>query len=182
MQLNRIDLLKIDLPPGTEGWADHGLVCWQKKEKDFNIHIFSAVFDNAKDLMEHYEKIRDDIAIYFQSQALTLDIERWNLYLFYFLGECLREDFKQKIQQDKFSMRKIVVDQSGKVFTEEYIKDKISAELFTFEIGERIINKQSVKDYLEKDHKQVIDFLKKNPHLLANELLLESLIKHLGNG
>jgi hypothetical protein len=79
-------------------------------------------------------------------------------------------------------MRKIVADRVNIAITDDQIKEKIIKELFTFEIGTRIINKQSVIDYLEKDNKDVVEFFKKNNVSGPNDVLLQSLLKQLGNG
>lgn len=180
MQSNKADLLKRNFLIEEDSLAKFQIICWEKKEPQFSIHIFSSVYQTADNLMSNFEDVRDYIAVYFQSQTLELDIERWNLYEFIFVKEPLNDLQKQKIEQDKFSTRKVVIDNLTTEIDDDSIKSCIVNELFTFEIVKRQIDQETVVDCLTKDHKDVIDIINSTAGF-SNEEILQSLINKFGH-
>lgn len=180
MQSKKAELTKKEFLIDEGSLSNINILCWEKKEQEFSIHIFSSVYQSADELTSNYEDVRDYIAVYFQSQALKLDIERWNIYEFLFVKEKLTDELKQKIEQDKFSTRKIVVEFLNGEIEEERIKTCIIDELFTFEIVKRQIEQEGIIDCLSKDHKDVVDLIGSNAGH-SNEDILTSLLNKFGH-
>ena len=47
------------------------------------------------------------------------DFDRWNFYIIYISKDCVSKELKNKIENDKFSSRKIVEDTCAKEFNHE---------------------------------------------------------------
>lgn len=156
MQLNRANLIIESLQKRDEIITFENLTCWEYKEDNYSLYMFSIQLKNQDDLLKIHEELRDYIAIYFQSQILEKDIERWNIYQFFFIQEKVDDNTKQKIEQDKFSTRKIIHDNKQKELLDEEIKKLINQELFDFEIKKRETKKDTVDSYLKKDHSTVL--------------------------
>lgn len=65
---------------------------------------------HSKTISESWEKIVGLIAGIYQS-ALTNEFSKWNIYLVFFSKEPLDLALKYKIENNKFSMRKIVINE-----------------------------------------------------------------------
>lgn len=127
------------------------LQCWVKPQDQYNIHIFSIQLKNEAELLEVKDDLRDYLGIYFQSQTLEKDIERWNIYQVFFVEESISKDLKQQIEQDKFATRKLVFDNLGCVLNDEEIGQKINSEIFKFELTLNKTTSNSLIDSLGKE-------------------------------
>lgn len=146
------------------------LECWTKKENDYNIYIFSIQLEDKSELLKVHEELRDYIAIYFQSQVLEKNVERWNIYQFFFIKDKIDEVTKQLVEQDKFSTRKIIHDGFNRELSDEEIISLIDVELFNFTVSKRSLASDSVDTFLKsKGHDEVILILDKK--LTAEELI-----------
>lgn len=83
------------------------VTCWVKKETGYNIYIFQVVVEDELDLESNYERITAAIATEFQA-LLEKTIERWNIYLVFECKEKISEGLRGKVEQDKYSSRKMV--------------------------------------------------------------------------
>lgn len=128
------------------------LVCWVKKEENYDIHIFSIQLKDEKELLNIKDDLRDYLAIYFQSQTLEKDIERWNIYQVFFIEESINKNIKQQVEQDKFATRKLVLDNLGCVLTDEEIAKKINKEIFEFKLNKKELVSSSLIDSLEEEN------------------------------
>lgn len=83
----------------------------QMKSVEYNglISIFIAKVDSNEQLDEHWDKISGSIASYYQSY-LDDDYEKWNIYILYIAAFEVEQSIKYKIENDRFSCRKIVID------------------------------------------------------------------------
>jgi hypothetical protein len=76
------------------------------------ISVFSFFFESEKELDENWERITNSIAVYYQSEFEdeTREFERWNIYILFLIKESVSTQLKYKIENDKFSSRKIIQD------------------------------------------------------------------------
>jgi len=110
------------------------LHCWEKPFEGYKIYIFSIQIDKESDLIEINDKLRDFIAIYFQSQFLDKLVEKWNIYQVIIVNEKVSPPIKQKIEQDKFATRKIILSDFPEELSDLDIKQLIADEIFNFTI------------------------------------------------
>lgn len=112
------------------------------------ISIFSFFFESEKELYDNWEVITSSIAAYYQSELddETKEFERWNIYIIFFVRGNVSNQLKYKIENDKFSSRKIVKDN---------ISDSINTNLISKLISEHIVN--SDLDISKLDNMEQID-------------------------
>ena len=112
------------------------------------ISIFSFFFESEKELYDNWEVITSSIAAYYQSELddETKEFERWNIYVIFFVRGNVSNQLKYKIENDKFSSRKIVKDN---------MSDSINTNLISKLISEHIVN--SDLDISKLDNMEQID-------------------------
>lgn len=116
----------------------------------YNLHFFCCVYDNDIDLLKHYEEINDVIAFKFQSE-LKKDIEKWNVYMFYFVKDNISTQVKRVIEQNKYATRKFVFDNfAGENIIEEQ-KDIIKRKVLKLDIHSK--TRDSTGEYINKQKK-----------------------------
>lgn len=173
MPLNKANHIITSLREKDKSITFEGLKCWTKEENQYNIYIFSIQLEDKTELLKIYEEFRDYIAIYFQSQVLEKNVERWNIYQFFFIKDKIDEVTKQLVEQDKFSTRKIIHDGFNKEISDDEIISLINDELFNFTISKRSLASDSIDTFLiDREHDKVIS-------ILGKELTMEELIKTL---
>lgn len=72
------------------------------------VPAFFIFMNNEEHLRNHWGKITEYIAIYFQSM-LKNEYSIWNIYLFFLLQDEVSNEIKYQIENDTFSSRKIVI-------------------------------------------------------------------------
>lgn len=72
-------------------------------------HVFCFKCENDSLLNEKWEDITSYLACNFQTGFET-EFEKWNFYLLFFLENTCPVDLKYEIENDKFSSRKLVLD------------------------------------------------------------------------
>lgn len=149
-----VELAKLD-----EFFESPTINCWSKTEDGLRIFIFSSLCVNSDEILNSYAEVRDHVAITFQSQFLEDDAERWNVYIFFFVREKVSDSVKQLIEQDKFSTRKIVIDNIQQEINDEYVKSLIYQEIFDFEVEKRDVNQEPIMNVIQKNNPIVYDFL-----------------------
>lgn len=91
------------------------------------IHCFFVKISDETLLSKKWREISNFIAIYFQNK-LESEFERWNLYIFYILASEISNELKYSIENDKFSCRKIVLeneDNRTKIISEYILNDDL---------------------------------------------------------
>lgn len=131
--------------------------CWIEKEPGYNIYVFQVIVEDENELEKYYETITAAIATEFQIN-LEKTIEKWNIYLIFESKMKISEDLKGKIEQDKYSTRKMVWDSLGedKLGDKDYIKDRL-LNLY-IDIGSDIDQKNAVPEISLLDKIKSIDF------------------------
>lgn len=137
------------------------LQCWIKEitaKNSFKIHVFSNYLSNEIELENVWKKLKSDIAAYFQT-ALELEVEIWNIYIFFFVSGKVCKELKYEVEQDKYSSRKIIIDEI------EIAPDDL--EKFEKEIENTLFSKIEIqklsKNPGEKSFAKLIE--EKNPEL-----------------
>lgn len=97
------------------------------------VSVFSFIFDSENMLSQNWESITGTIASYYQSKIEDegRDFECWNIYILFIVKEEVSTQLKYKIENDKFSSRKIVQDK---------MSNSINADLISQLIWEHIVN------------------------------------------
>jgi hypothetical protein len=135
------------------------LNCWEKPIDEYKIFIFSIQIAKESDLIGTSNKLRDFIAIYFQSQVLEKMVEKWNVYQVIIVSEEVSTQVKQKVEQDKFATRKIVFSGFSKDLTDVEVSNLISNDIFNFTITPVKKDFISFKDSISVEDEEVIDIV-----------------------
>ncbi|MEH7159340.1 ABC-three component system middle component 1 [Neobacillus drentensis] len=136
--------------------------CFQypSDQGSYNFYLFTSYCNTESELERNYQSLNDIIAFEFQ-RKLLLDIEKWNLYIFFFVKEDISEELKVQIEQDKYATRKIVYKHLGKEPSEEEQKDIIFDKLFRLNIRTSPSSKTEVKSKLSELIKEEDPYLLK---------------------
>lgn len=121
-----------------EEFIEKGLNLWVKDEKLFKIYIFSIIFHSEGDLDNFWEGLVSKIAYHFQAKIdqPLLDIQKYNIYLFFFIRDKINNNLRYRIEHDKYSTRKIIIDDIGDTdIGDLQIKEIIFRKLFNLKIS-----------------------------------------------
>jgi len=90
-----------------------------RNDDNFRINIFFLEADNVK-LNENWKRFSNMIAANYQNSEYMSDREfdKWNFYIIYISKDSISKDLKNKIENDKFSSRKIVEDSYSEKFND----------------------------------------------------------------
>lgn len=136
------------------------------KKGEYKVNIISCEFNNGKDLGDNWKMIVDNVALYVQSN-LEKYIELYNVYVIFFMNK-IDEQLLSRIEQDKYSSRKIVIKSYMPETTEE-IESVISNRLFNFNI-EKVDKFFSIADILSKNERKLYDCLKNKESIKEEDI------------
>lgn len=149
--------------------------CWIKDEGKYKLYIFTPYFETEEELMSKWERINSDVSLYFQG-GLQSKIEIWNIYILMLVEEKVKSENRYFIEQNKFSSRKIIIDNVSKPLTETEIQNLIYEKLFNLKIELKVIdnNQETLESLLNEDYNSLFDLLSKDeekPDFLLKQYL-----------
>lgn len=107
--------------------------CRVKSEANYNVYIFTMVLKDQDELTEHWKEISGDIAIHFQGE-LESDIEIWNIYILFLVQGSIDSETRYSIEQNKYSSRKLVIENVKSPVDNEYIENIVNEKLFNVNV------------------------------------------------
>jgi hypothetical protein len=151
--------------------------CREKSETNYNVYIFTMLLKNEEELMEHWKDISGDIAIHFQGELVT-DIEIWNIYIFFLVQGSVDSGKRYLIEQNKYSSRKLVIENVKSPIDNDYIDNIVNEKLFNVNV-ESVVNiiapKDSISKTLETKYANIFKVIKdgdqEKPSVLFNKYL-----------
>lgn len=105
----------------------------EKIINNYSVNIICCEFNNEKDLEKHWKGIVDNVAIHIQAK-LNKTIELYNVYVVFF-NEEISSELRCKIEQDRYSSRKIVFEVKMPDSIEK-IEKLLEDKLFSFFVEE----------------------------------------------
>lgn len=92
---------------------------------NINISVL-FVYGLSKDFEDNdnWEKISEEIALKYQSKISNL-VDKWNIYIIYLCKDIATKELKNKIENNRFSNRKIVEDNFQSELTDESANELI---------------------------------------------------------
>jgi hypothetical protein len=133
-----------------------------KLENRYKIHIFTMVIKDQQELLEVWEDICSDIALNFQAE-LKEDIEIWNIYILFLVQERVTSQIRYLIEQDKYSSRKLVVEDVKDSIDEDCINKVIKERLFHVRIAEDSNlnnNNEKISQKLQAEYSKLYSVIK----------------------
>lgn len=167
------ELVNTDLPITLADYQKNGLHLWKDSSHGFDLYIFS-IYLTTGELNQKWKQIRDDIALHFQA-TLQKEIERWNIYIFYFTDKPISDELKYAIENDHYCARKLVFDylKFSKDITSEDMQKVICDRLFELNV-EPFDGDESKLFQLEKEIQRI------NPDLTDLKFINEIIVKYKG--
>ena len=130
---------------------------------------FKSLDDLKKNWKDFNSQITTDIVI-----NLKEEYSRWNFYIFFFSKDLVPKSLKYEIENNKFSSRKIVIENCESI-TEEVIKNSITEHITNDNIQINLVSKQILTFKKNVSLARIIDNFsinKKNDDDLQNALNL----------
>ena len=149
-----------------------------------NIGVKISVFlvhGSSSDLEQdnNWRIISEEIALKFQSKLESKD-DKWNLYIIFTCSDKIDKDLKAKIENNKFSSRKIVEDENINKLTDEIVNKLIVKHITNTDLVEVVNN---TKENIEKKYKPkntvIWDLIPKGESVLRNKDLQKQIIEQL---
>jgi hypothetical protein len=118
------------------------------KINTFIVHGLSSDLENDN----NWRIISEEIALKFQSKITSID-EKWNLYIIYVCSDKVNKELKARIENDKFSTRKIVENRQIEKLTDEIANNLIIKHITHTDLVEIVNNTQEkiIKSYSPKN-------------------------------
>ncbi|TKF11264.1 hypothetical protein FCV66_17930 [Enterovibrio norvegicus] len=123
------------------------------------LNAFCLVFEKESDLKEQWEDIADILNYEYLSTNETTEFQRWNNYLIFVITGEVSLETKYEIENDKFYMRKLVVELSNE--SEDMLKEKTIAFLSNrlllrnFDLSNNSYNNEKWKESLGEYSKSI---------------------------
>jgi hypothetical protein len=114
------------------------------------ISLFIVQVPTPDLLSMNWDKISGTIAAYYQPY-LNNDFEKWNIYIMYVSSAKIPQHLKYKIENDRFSSRKIVVDQFTKELNDVSIADLIIGHITNKDLQPQGVQKAKIKEDYSSD-------------------------------
>lgn len=126
-----------------------------------------------------WENISKEIALKYQSKLETV-YEKWNVYIIYITSDVTPKELKNKIENDKFSSRKIVEDAYNKEFNNEEADSLIVKHITHADLKEIVEATQevSILAYVP-NNKKLWELLVKEEKVIGDRKAQEEFIKKI---
>lgn len=149
-------------------------------QSNVNISVF-FILANSSILSKEslWENVSKEIALKYQSKLETV-YEKWNLYIIYITNDVTSKELKNRIENDKFSSRKIVEDSFGKEFNDDEANRLIVKHITNADLKEVVEATQevSISAYTPKNRK-LWELLIKEEKVSGDRKAQEEFIKQI---
>lgn len=100
------------------------------------ISVFSFLFETEDCLNNNWNKVTSSIASYYQSgfENEENQFERWNIYILFLVKKTVGIQLKYKIENDRFSSRKIIVDNISEILDIDLMKKLIAKHIINSDL------------------------------------------------
>jgi hypothetical protein len=150
------------------------------KDIGVKISVF-IVHGKSSDIKQkdNWRLVSEEIALKFQSRMDSKD-DKWNLYIIYTFSDKVDKELKAKIENNKFSSRKIVVDSQIDKLTTELVNNLIIQHITNTDLIDTV-NKtnESVEKKYEPKNKSIWGLIPKGDSITGNTKLQTNIIEQL---
>ena len=149
------------------------------EENNWKISVFISAFLNQENLLKYWEEISAIIATGYQGNLKKQEdfFEKWNLYVIYTCATPISKDLKSKIENNKFSSRKIVESNFDKEITTEEAERLIIKYITNTDLIDIVNNtSDNIKNDYEPINKEIWKLIPNDNSLFRNADLQERII------
>lgn len=123
--------------------------------------------------------ISEEIALKFQNKIISKD-DKWNIYIIYACSDKVDKELKAKIENDKFSSRKIVEDNQTKELSDEIVNNLIVKHITNTDLVNIVNNTdENIEKSYHPQKAEVWDLIPKNESVMRNKGLQNTIIEQL---
>jgi hypothetical protein len=143
-----------------------------------NVLIFQSDYET---LRIKWNKVSSAVAMCYQADINDEnEFEKWNLYIIYVCTDKVNKELKAKIENDKFSSRKIVVTNPTEKLTSELVNNLIIEHITSTDLID-IVNKteESVGKEYEPKNKSIWSLISKGQSIMGSKKLQTDIIEQL---
>jgi hypothetical protein len=143
-----------------------------------NVLIFQSDYETLK---LKWNKVSSAVSMCYQADINDEnEFEKWNLYIIYICTETVDKELKAKIENDKFSSRKIVVANQTEKLTTELANNLIIQHITNTDLIDTV-NKtnESIEKKYEPKNKSIWDLIPKGDSITGNTKLQTNIIEQL---
>lgn len=117
------------------------------------ISVFTFFMKTQKELAENWEIIISSVAAHYQAELVNTyqEYERWNIYLLFLIEGKVDVHLKYRIENDKFSSRKIIQEEWKQGFEEDKIKTLISERILNTDLSSCLEDIEPSKENYKSD-------------------------------
>lgn len=152
-----------------------------RNEDNFRINIFFLEADSDI-INENWKRFSNMVAANYQNSEYmsNREFDRWNFYIIYISKDNVSKELKNKIENDKFSSRKIVEDSYDKEFNDDEANRLIVKHITNADLKEIVEATQEVtiSAYIPKNEK-LWELLLDEEKLIGDRKAQEALIKKI---
>jgi hypothetical protein len=150
--------------------------------QDIGVKISVFVVHGSYSNLENgnnWRTISEEIALKFQSKITSKD-DKWNLYIIYACSEKVDKDLKAKIENDKFSSRKIVDDNINQELNEELVNNLIKRHITHSDLIDIVDNTETkLEEVYVPNDPNIWSIIPNNKLVSGNLELQKNMIKQL---
>lgn len=152
-----------------------------RNEDNFRINIFFLEADKAT-INDSWKRFSNMVAANYQNSEYMSDKEfdRWNFYIIYISKDNLSKELKNKIENDKFSSRKVVEDSYENEFNDDEANRLIIRHITNADLKEIVeeTREVTISAYIPKNEKLWKLFLDEGK-LIGDRKAQEAFIKNI---
>lgn len=157
MSSNKREILLNEL--NDLGIYDMQIYLYERIMGNYSSWILCCGINSIKTLENKWEDIVDCFAVYFQAN-LVLEIERSNLYLIFFFENEIPNQLKMIIEYDKYSCRKIIINEAYPK-SDGDIEKKIDSLIFNIGEYQEDIEMKTLNTWLAKNEPNIFEIYTK---------------------
>lgn len=148
--------------------------------EDWKINVF-FYFANSEKLDANWLNVSSSISAIYQSEIKSSDeFEKWNIYLIYLSKDIVSKELKNKIENNRFSNRKIVEDNFKTELTDEKANELIIKHITNTDLIKAIAEtNDSIKEDYLPINKNLWKLIPKDESISGNKDKQEDLIELL---
>jgi hypothetical protein len=133
---------------------------------------------------DNWEKISEEVALKYQSKLSDIT-DKWNIYIIYVCKDIAKKELKNKIENNRFSNRKIVEDNFQSELNDENVKELIIKHITNTDLIKVIAETNiSIQEIYEPINENLWKFIPKDETIIGDtgkQKKLIELLKQLEN-